>query len=125
MRLSCEYGRYTSPDAGTSSSPWEGDVVEIRLSTQPSWTDFAHFVDFVHFAHFVDFVHFVDFMNFVHFVNFMDFVHFVDFANFVDFACPWRQVSLKDRRSVQTGIYSRRSAVVIALMTYESPFDIR
>jgi hypothetical protein len=61
-------------------------------------------------------------MNFVHF---MDFAHFVDFANFVDFACPWGQFSLKDRRSVQTGIYSRRSAVVTALMTYESPFDIR
>jgi hypothetical protein len=70
----------------------------------------------------MNFVHFVNFTDFVHFMDFMDFVHF---ANFVDFACHWGQFSLKDRRSVQTGIYSKRSTVVIALMTYESPFDIR
>jgi hypothetical protein len=64
-------------------------------------------------------------MNFLHFANSMDFVHFASFVDLVHFACPWEQFLLKDRRSVPTGIYSRPSAVVTALMTYESPFDIR
>jgi hypothetical protein len=45
-------------------------------------------LNFAHLADFVDFSHLVDFAN------------FMDYADFVDFACPWGQLSLKDRRSV-------------------------
>jgi hypothetical protein len=84
-------------------------------------------LDLVNFAYFVDFAHFVDFVSFMSFAHsaiFMDFVHFANFVAFVDFACPWGEFSLQDRRSVQTGIYSRPSAVVMAHMTSEAPFDI-